>query len=98
MEQLDPDRDVSKFPLFNVFMVVNNAEFEYGTLGLEKMNISDYPHRTEYHTSKFDLSFLMSEKEDGIFCRHRIQLRPVRARYCRTYGRQYPNTCGPCRR
>ncbi len=67
MEKLEPDRDVSKAPLFNVFMVVNNAEFEHGRLTMDRMSISDYPHRTDYHTSKFDLSFLMSEKEDGIF-------------------------------
>jgi amino acid adenylation domain-containing protein/FkbH-like protein len=62
VEELQPDRDMSRTPLFQVLMVLHNApvaaveiktELRLGSVGVEN------------HTAKFDLTLSLSETGDG---------------------------------
>ncbi|MBB4911643.1 non-ribosomal peptide synthetase [Actinophytocola algeriensis] len=62
VDALQPSRDLSRSPLFQVMFVLHNApytEIELGDLKLERLH-------TEEDTAKFDLSFDLAEERDGL--------------------------------
>jgi len=69
VEQLEPDRDLSQSPLFNVMLAHNNAETQDLNLVMKDINISGYAHSDEFNMSKFDLIFFMDEVHDQVYTR-----------------------------
>ncbi|MEW2624631.1 amino acid adenylation domain-containing protein [Streptomyces sp. NPDC048106] len=62
IEALQPSRDLSRNPLFQVMFVLHNApaaEVELGDLRMERLYAST-------HTAKFDLSLDLAEEPDGL--------------------------------
>ncbi|MCG6136134.1 MAG: amino acid adenylation domain-containing protein [Nostoc sp. LLA-1] len=62
VEQLQPQRDLSYTPLFQVMFVLQNAPMS----ALELPDLTLSPVENESNTSKFDLTLYMSETESGI--------------------------------
>ncbi len=64
VEELDIKRDISRSPLFDVTLVLQNNE----TVAVEfdGLNLSSY--NTENTISKFDMSFNYSERDGSLFC------------------------------
>ncbi|MFL6198800.1 MAG: amino acid adenylation domain-containing protein, partial [Thermoanaerobaculia bacterium] len=61
VEALEPERDLSRSPLFQVLFVLQNAPFE--PLALPELTLE--PLELESGTSKFDLSLYFMERPDG---------------------------------
>src|SRR5262249_16930938 len=62
VEELEPDRDLSRSPLFQVMMILQNAQREdlrLGGLRLREMN-------KEVETAKFDLTMALMERDQGL--------------------------------
>ncbi|MCX6579065.1 MAG: amino acid adenylation domain-containing protein [Candidatus Aminicenantes bacterium] len=66
VEKLDPERDPSRNPLFDIIMVVQNFSQvnEYGQWEIATENHPGSQYKNK--TSKFDLTFFISESEDDI--------------------------------
>ena len=62
MEEINPERDLSRSPLFQVMMVLQNARRE--ELEFSGLKVSEI--REEATTAKFDLTLTLSEGPDGI--------------------------------
>ncbi|WNN92284.1 non-ribosomal peptide synthetase [Gloeocapsopsis dulcis] len=62
VEQLQPQRDLSYTPLFQVMFVLQNAPMS----ALELPGLTLSPVESESNTSKFDLTLYLSETESGI--------------------------------
>ena len=62
VEELDPERDLSRAPLFQVMFVLQNAPRE--TLSLPGVTLRIV--EVENHTAKFDLMLTMAESEEGL--------------------------------
>jgi amino acid adenylation domain-containing protein len=63
MERLEPDRDLSWSPLFNVMIVPHSENEENRSLVMDGVDMSEYAHSGDANISKFDLTFFMNEKE-----------------------------------
>ena len=62
VEELNPERNLSHSPLFQVMFALQNAP--RAALEFERLSVS--PMRVGGETAKFDLTVSMSEQEDGI--------------------------------
>ena len=62
VEELNPSRDVSQTPVFQVMFGVQNAP--RATAKLDKLTVKRIP--AEVRTSKFDLTLLVSETANGL--------------------------------
>ena len=62
MEELQPERDLSRSPLFEVMLVLQNVPLE--SLELSGLKLSDVS--TEIRTAKFDLTLSMVEGSGGL--------------------------------
>ncbi|MGV2831540.1 amino acid adenylation domain-containing protein [Myxosarcina sp. GI1(2024)] len=62
VEQLQPERDLSHTPLFQVMFILQNAPMSE----LELPGLTLTPVKSESETAKFDLSLYMSETESGL--------------------------------
>lgn len=62
VEQLQPDRDLSRTPLFQVLFVLQNAPSEVVELPGVSMSALDIPSKT----ARFDLELAMAESEHGL--------------------------------
>jgi amino acid adenylation domain-containing protein len=58
--ELAPDRDPSRMPLFQVMFILHNSE------GVSQVSKVSGNHELETGTSKFDLSLILSENENGL--------------------------------
>ncbi|MCX6581803.1 MAG: amino acid adenylation domain-containing protein [Candidatus Aminicenantes bacterium] len=66
VEKLDPERDTSRNPLFDIVMVVQNFRQAKGHLQLEIINENHPGSQYKNKTSKFDLTFFISEPDDDV--------------------------------
>jgi tyrocidine synthetase-3 len=65
VEQLDLARDLSRSPLFDVLVVLQNTEVQGKGLGeMEGLQIKE--QEVEWGVSKFDLTISFTEQEDGV--------------------------------
>src|SRR5215813_9358417 len=64
VEELNPVRDVSHSPLFQVMFILQNAPTE--SLNLHGLTVTRLP--AESHTSKFDLTLQMSDNAGSLVC------------------------------
>ncbi len=64
VEDLDLKRDLSRSPLFDVMVVLQNNETT--TVEFDGLNLS--PYKTENTFSKFDMTYNFSETGEGLFC------------------------------
>ncbi len=64
VEELEPERDLSRSPLFQVMFVVQNTPPGQGEL----TGVSLEPFSTESQISKFDLTLSMVQREQGLGC------------------------------
>ncbi|MCP4179820.1 MAG: AMP-binding protein, partial [bacterium] len=64
VEELDEKRDLSRSPIFDVMLVLQNNEAT--VIEFEGLNLSSY--KTDNITSKFDMTFNFSENDGGLFC------------------------------
>ncbi len=64
VEDLDIKRDISRSPLFDVMVVLQNNETT--TVEFDGLNLS--PYNTDNTISKFDMTFNFSETGEGLFC------------------------------
>lgn len=65
IEDLQPERDMSHSPLFQMMFVMNNAK-------VEKLQLSDLELtlvELENDSTKFDLILNVTDNEDGLFCK-----------------------------
>ncbi|HEY0736386.1 MAG TPA: amino acid adenylation domain-containing protein [Herpetosiphonaceae bacterium] len=62
VELVEPERDLSRTPLFQVMFVLQNAPMPGPELG----NLSMLPVEVDNKTAKFDISFDLTEIDDGI--------------------------------
>jgi len=62
VEELQPQRDLSHTPLFQVMFVFQNAPVQ----NIELSDLTIKPIEAESGTAKFDLSIVLNEAEDGI--------------------------------
>src|SRR5262249_39613038 len=62
VEEINPDRDLSRSPLFQVMMVLQNAE--RGELEIRGLKVSGIEGETE--EAKFDLGLMLTEEGEGI--------------------------------
>ncbi|MEM7346155.1 MAG: amino acid adenylation domain-containing protein, partial [Chloroflexota bacterium] len=65
VEMLQPDRDLSHSPLFQVMFILQNAP----ATPLQLQGITITPIETENHTSKFDLTMFITETQQGLLGR-----------------------------
>ncbi|WP_020479986.1 non-ribosomal peptide synthetase [Mastigocladopsis repens] len=65
VEELQPQRDMSRPPLFQVMFVFQNAPTE--TLDLPGLSIQPMPLKSK--TAKFDLALSLVETEQGLLCK-----------------------------
>ncbi len=64
VEAIQPERDMSHSPLFQVAFILQNAPFER----FELKDLTIEPFMAENPTAKYDLTLYTSETEDGIVC------------------------------
>ena len=65
VEELQPERDTSRSPLFQVMFVLQNAQAQNGDLELKDLSIN--PIGIDSHTTaKFDLTLFMFETAEGL--------------------------------
>ena len=64
VEELEPERDLSRSPLFQVMLVLQNVPREQADLA----GVSIRPLAVEGTTSKFDLSLSVAETGQGLHC------------------------------
>ncbi|MCP4112721.1 MAG: HAD-IIIC family phosphatase, partial [Desulfobacteraceae bacterium] len=64
VEELDIKRDMSRSPLFDVMVVLQNNET--AVVEFDGLNLS--PYNTENTISKFDMTYNFSETGEGLFC------------------------------
>ncbi|MCP4164189.1 MAG: amino acid adenylation domain-containing protein, partial [Deltaproteobacteria bacterium] len=64
VEELDIKRDLSKSPLFDVMVILQNNEA--ALVNFDGLNLS--PYYTENKISKYDMTFSFSEGEEGLYC------------------------------
>ena len=62
LEELSPERDLSRHPLFQVAFVMQNTPFP----ALKLPGVRIEPMEIENHTAKFDLTLSIEEAEDGL--------------------------------
>src|SRR5579859_1875273 len=62
VEELEPERDLSRQPLFQVMFILQNAPWEEVELSGLRVKMME----VELGEAKFDLSFLVGEVEDGL--------------------------------
>jgi amino acid adenylation domain-containing protein len=70
VEKLDPERDSSRNPLFDINMVVQNFREVDPTISLEQLRtVDENSPASEFKnpTSKFDLTFFVHEQGDDVF-------------------------------
>ncbi|HLP61975.1 MAG TPA: amino acid adenylation domain-containing protein, partial [Candidatus Deferrimicrobium sp.] len=70
VEKLDPERDPSRNPLFDILMVVQNFREVNSTISLEELlAVGENSPAIQYKnpTSKFDLTFFVHEQGDDVF-------------------------------
>jgi non-ribosomal peptide synthetase component F len=65
VEELQPERDLSRSPLFQVMFILQNAPL--GELELPGLKLEQLP--TERYTTKFDMTITMMETESGLLGR-----------------------------
>ncbi|HKU74240.1 MAG TPA: amino acid adenylation domain-containing protein [Pyrinomonadaceae bacterium] len=63
VEELQPDRDLSRTPLFQVMFALQNVPRE--TLALPELNLTSFG--IELTTAKFDLTLMMEDTSQGLF-------------------------------
>ncbi|HLP45013.1 MAG TPA: condensation domain-containing protein, partial [Candidatus Kapabacteria bacterium] len=66
VEKLDPERDPSRNPLFDISMVVQNFRQAQGNIQLEITNGNNPASLYKNRTAKFDLTFFVSELEKDV--------------------------------
>src|SRR5215217_7252613 len=64
VEELQPDRDLSRAPLFQVKLVLQNAPFE--SLRLPKLQLSQLEGDGQTGSAKFDLMLMLEERPTGL--------------------------------
>ena len=64
VEELEPERDLSRSPLFQVMFILQHPAQELGEL----VGLSIKPLVVESSTSKFDLTLSVEETEQGLHC------------------------------
>ncbi|MFN7945818.1 MAG: amino acid adenylation domain-containing protein [Blastocatellia bacterium] len=62
VEALQPERDLSHTPLFQVMLVLGNMPME----SAELPGVTLLPFAADSHTARFDLTLLMNESQDGL--------------------------------
>src|SRR5439155_17880296 len=62
VEELQPERDLSRNPLFQVMLILQNVP----TAGQRMANLAVGPFPASSERSKFDLTVIVAEKEDGL--------------------------------
>ncbi|TMC15872.1 MAG: amino acid adenylation domain-containing protein, partial [Chloroflexi bacterium] len=62
--EIEPERDLSRSPLFQVMLILQNTPLEQGDLA----GVSITPLAVETTTSKFDLTLSLTETEQGLDC------------------------------
>ncbi|MDQ1354395.1 MAG: hypothetical protein QG657_4704, partial [Acidobacteriota bacterium] len=70
VDKLDPERDPSRNPLFDILMVVQNFREVDSTISLEQViALDEYSPAIEYKnpTSKFDLTFFVHEQNEDVY-------------------------------
>jgi len=70
VEKLDPERDPSRNPLFDILMVVQNFREVDSIISLEQLlAVDEHSPAFEYKnpTSKFDLTFFVTEQGDDLY-------------------------------
>nr|QEO74753.1 AMP-dependent synthetase and ligase [uncultured bacterium] len=60
---INPQRDLSHTPLFQVMLILQNAPLDYLTFSDLKME----PLQTDNRTAKFDLTFTLIERDDRLY-------------------------------
>src|SRR6185437_5948707 len=72
VEELQPERDMSRSPLFQVMFVLQNAPL--GELQLPGLKLE--PLEVEQETAKFELTLTLMETEAGLvgWCNYRTEL------------------------
>ncbi|TMC16603.1 MAG: amino acid adenylation domain-containing protein, partial [Chloroflexi bacterium] len=69
VEELEPERDLSRSPLFQVMLVLQNTPGEIGMAPVPALAaMSVIPLEVERTTSKFDLILFVAESEQGLHC------------------------------
>jgi amino acid adenylation domain-containing protein len=67
VEEINPDRDLSRNPLFQVMMVLENVgRSELGIRGLKTVSIKEEKIGQEAGVAKFDLTLALTESIEGI--------------------------------
>jgi non-ribosomal peptide synthetase component F len=66
VDELDGARDNSRSPLFDVLVVLQNAQTGGESVGMKGLAVSPFPIASQ--TSKFDLTFNFSQANDVIHC------------------------------
>lgn len=64
IDDLKVNRNLSRSPLFNVMVILQNNDSFTGEMRFDQFTVSTYESATR--TSKFDLSFIFTESESGI--------------------------------
>ena len=62
VEEVKPDRDLSRNPLFQVMLILQNVP----TSGQKMADVTAGPFVTGGHSAKFDLTLIAAEKTDGL--------------------------------
>src|SRR5436305_3278435 len=69
VEELEPERDLSRSPLFQVMLVLQNAPARGGMAPVRDLaGVNLLPLEVEGTTSKFDLTLFVVETEQGLDC------------------------------
>ncbi|MFC5321743.1 amino acid adenylation domain-containing protein, partial [Bradyrhizobium oligotrophicum] len=66
LEAIQPERDLSRQPLFQACLSFEN--FPFDALALEGLTVSRVEMEVDHHTTKFDLTLFVSESPAGIEC------------------------------
>ncbi|HYG09797.1 MAG TPA: condensation domain-containing protein, partial [Pyrinomonadaceae bacterium] len=87
VEELQPDRDLSRHPLFQVMLEIQNEGenlLELPALSMESVEVDDA-------TAKFDLTLLVGESENGLSLRFEYSVDLFEAETIKRMGRHFEN-------